>query len=134
MSIGKRLLEVRKSTGLSQAEFGKLFELSDRAYKNYELEIRDLPIRKASAIAKRYSINLNWLINGEGARNSAKHVEKMEKSLLNVERFLEAENLVTDVKGKARLLAIAYEHFSDEFNTSQEIIDLSFKGIIYGAD
>lgn len=70
MSIGQRLVEIRQPTGLSQGKFADKYGLSDRAYKNYELEIRDLPVSTALAISETEEVSLQWLLQGRGAKNT----------------------------------------------------------------
>ena len=81
MEMQERLEAVRKSTGLSQAAFGEQLGLSDRAYKNYELGIRDLPLRVALDISKQFTVNLNWLLTGEGARSTPAIGEAVEAAV-----------------------------------------------------
>jgi transcriptional regulator with XRE-family HTH domain len=78
--VGARLLEIRRTTGLSQADFGKLFDLSDRAYKNYELGIRDLPSRVAISICKKFGISANWLLLGLGSMSVENLAAAMKES------------------------------------------------------
>lgn len=86
----ERLLMVRKSTGLSQADFGSELGLSDRAYKNYELGIRKLPLDVLIDIAQKFDTSIEWLVTGEGARSAPAVGEAVEAAVIAVrEHFLE---------------------------------------------
>lgn len=87
--IQERLEMVRRSTGLSQAAFGERLGLSDRAYKNYELGIRDLPLRVALDISEKFEVNVGWLVTGDGARDAVTIGEAVEAAVIAVrEHFI----------------------------------------------
>lgn len=81
MSIGQRLAEIRQATGLSQGKFADKYGLSDRAYKNYELEIRDLPVSTALAISEKEEASLQWLLQGRGAKNTSELREAISAAI-----------------------------------------------------
>lgn len=64
--IGLRLREIRKLFELTQPVMAAAIEVSDRAYKYYEQEKRELPAIVAVRISKRFKINLEWLLTGQG--------------------------------------------------------------------
>lgn len=111
--IGSRLLEVRKKTGLNQAEFGQLFDLSDRGYKNYEQEIRDLPVKTAIQICTKFKISANWLLLGHGAKD----VPSLSEAL-----------------AKAKVLARQYRKSSDRVFDDQKITELESTFLKYLLD
>jgi len=89
-SLQERLSAIRKATGLSQAAFGAEFGLSDRAYKNYELGIRELPLAVALGIADKYDVNIAWLLTGEGARTGPEMRDALKAAVIAVrEHFIE---------------------------------------------
>jgi transcriptional regulator with XRE-family HTH domain len=64
MSIGKRIVEIRKTTGLNQTDFAELFGSSRGTYKNYERGAVDPPVSLVMKICEKYGINANWLLLG----------------------------------------------------------------------
>lgn len=64
--IGVRLKEVRKNNELTQAVMASVIEVSDRTYKYYEQEKRELPALAAIKISDAFKVNLEWLLTGKG--------------------------------------------------------------------
>lgn len=62
-------MAVRKNVGLSQVDFAARVKTSARAYKNYELGLRDVPLSVIAAIHTEFGISFDWLILGKGAAN-----------------------------------------------------------------
>lgn len=64
--IGKRLAAARKRRGLTQREAAKIFDVSESAYKNYELDKRSLPHELLAAACEEFDLDANWLLCGRG--------------------------------------------------------------------
>lgn len=64
--IGLRLKEVRKSNDLTQPVIAAAIDVSDRTYKYYEQEKRELPALAAVKISDRFNVSLEWLLTGNG--------------------------------------------------------------------
>ncbi|ASM72921.1 MULTISPECIES: helix-turn-helix domain-containing protein [Roseobacteraceae] len=64
--IGLRLREIRKINNITQPVMAAAIDVSDRAYKYYEQEKRELPTLAAVNISEAFSINLEWLLTGRG--------------------------------------------------------------------
>lgn len=64
--IGLRLREIRKINDLTQPVMAAAIDVSDRTYKYYEQEKRDLPALAAVIISDRFDVNLEWLLTGAG--------------------------------------------------------------------
>lgn len=64
--IGLRLREVRKANDLTQQVMAAAIEVTDRTYKNYEQEKRDLPAAAAITICDSFNVSLDWLLAGRG--------------------------------------------------------------------
>ncbi|MEY8098293.1 helix-turn-helix domain-containing protein [Falsihalocynthiibacter sp. S25ZX9] len=79
--IGQRLKEVRNKHGLTQPVLAAVIDVSDRTYKYYEQEKRELPALAAVKICERFNMNLEWLLTGKGP------VEKSEKRLSQICSF-----------------------------------------------
>lgn len=61
-----RLKDVRESMNLSQKAFGALLGLSQGTYQKYESGLVSTPQEILEQLAEKYSINLHWLITGDG--------------------------------------------------------------------
>ena len=66
MSIGQRLMKVRKSLKVSQVEMAKLLNCSQPNISEYEKDNIGVPISSLIIIRNTYNINLDWLLTGKG--------------------------------------------------------------------
>ncbi|GAB6075420.1 helix-turn-helix domain-containing protein [Desulfurobacterium crinifex] len=65
--IGKRLKKVRKTLGITQRNFAKEIGISEATLRRYENE-QFLPDAEVlQRLAKKFGINIHWLITGEGS-------------------------------------------------------------------
>ncbi|SEK52000.1 Helix-turn-helix [Roseovarius nanhaiticus] len=62
--VGQRMREVREELGHSQAKLAAMLELSDRAYKNYELGKREAPLSVIAEFSSKFNVDLRWLVFG----------------------------------------------------------------------
>jgi transcriptional regulator with XRE-family HTH domain len=91
--IGARLMQVRKSVDLTQAEFAEKLGVSPRAYSGYELDERDLPVSIVVKLHESFNVSANWLLLGEGAQNSEDLAQFVEDATIATLEFLDEENL-----------------------------------------
>ena len=64
MGIGERLKYIRKSEGLTQAEFGGKIGVSESAISNYESEKRPLSDSLIKLVCQTFGYYYEWLSNG----------------------------------------------------------------------
>ncbi|MBQ4824342.1 helix-turn-helix transcriptional regulator [Leisingera sp. HS039] len=64
--IGLRLRKIRKDNDLTQPVMAAVIDVSDRTYKYYEQEKRELPALAAVKICEAFGVNLEWLLIGRG--------------------------------------------------------------------
>ena len=69
------MASVRAKLKISQARAAQILEIADKSYKNYELELRDLPIPVAQRFCQQFDTNLAWLIEGESSAASEEIVQ-----------------------------------------------------------
>lgn len=67
--IGLRLLAVRNQLGYPQSKMAAILDISDKSYKNYELEKRELPLSVAVRFCEKFDQNLAWLVLGTNVPN-----------------------------------------------------------------
>ena len=123
--LSERLLTVRKQTGLSQADFGKKLGLSDRAYKNYELEIRKLPLEIAKLICREFDINIRWLLLGEGFMNAQTLGDVVEAAVIEVCTFSIKNNSPLSPQQKAKAVRFFVQHM-EEYGSISETVKCNF--------
>jgi transcriptional regulator with XRE-family HTH domain len=132
VSVGKRLLEIRKPTGSTQAAFAEAFGISDRAYKNYELDIREIPLGLAIAICERHDVSLSWLATGIGGKNPQHLQSLIETSILIVKRFLRLRNHAVSDETEARLVSLLFVYLNEHGASSQKMQDLLLEAALKG--
>lgn len=66
MSLPTRIKEIRKLEKLTQKDFGKRLTLSQSQIAGYENGTTSIPNRVINQISKEFSVNTEWLINGNG--------------------------------------------------------------------
>lgn len=66
--VGHRMREVREKAGFSQSKCAVKLNLSDRAYKNYELGKREPSLATAVLFSSKFGVDLNWLAFGNKLR------------------------------------------------------------------
>lgn len=87
MTINERIKKLRKSLGLSQAEFGKNIGVSRDVINNLDrsesaVEPKPLMIEHICSV---YNVNPDWLMHGDGEMFLAKTVEdELQEFLANV--------------------------------------------------
>lgn len=125
----ERLLAVRKSTGLSQADFGAALGLSDRAYKNYELGIRKLPLDVLIDIAHKYDTSIEWLVTGEGARSAPAIGEALEAAVIAVREHFQAVGKTPTPEKEAVIVRYVFEQMLREGGLDPERLIAYFRTV-----
>lgn len=64
MSLGERLHQVRKKTGLSQSDFAKSCRVGRSAQANFELDKQVPGGAYLIALATEYGVDIGWLLTG----------------------------------------------------------------------
>lgn len=119
--IGERLREARDQLGLSQGPFGASIGVTVNTVSNWERGAAHPPADKLALIRKKYAIDLNWLMTGEGAMmtqaecGAATSTEPVKADILQqnleaVEDGLARRRAVLDPSRKARLTVLLYKY------------------------
>ncbi|MBL4747916.1 MAG: helix-turn-helix transcriptional regulator [Magnetovibrio sp.] len=118
--FSERLLAVRKRTGLSQADFGKKLGISDRAYKNYELEIRKIPTDIAKLICREFDVDIRWLLLGEGFIKSQVLGDVVEAAVLETRAYFTEKDVSLSPKQEAKIVRFLVQQFEEHGSISEE--------------
>lgn len=129
IGLQERLLIVRKSTRLSQADFGASLGLSDRAYKNYELGIRKLPLDVLLDIAQKYETSIEWLITGEGSRSPPTTGEAVEAAVIAVREHFLATGKTPSLEKEAVIIRYVFEQILHEGGLNPERLAAYFRTV-----
>ncbi|EMX0193790.1 immunity repressor protein [Bacillus cereus] len=98
-NLGDRLRKLRKKTGKSQKEFGKIFGLSESAIGMYERNERKPDYTTLERLANYLNTSITYLITGnpnefvsytfdKDEKDIAKRVYQIRKDLMNEENLL----------------------------------------------
>jgi transcriptional regulator with XRE-family HTH domain len=112
---------------MSQAAFGAELGLSDRAYKNYELGIRDLPLAVALGISEKYDANIAWLLTGDGARSGLKIRDALKAAVIAVREHFIAEGETPSPDYESDVVQYVFDEILREGGLNSSRIDAYFK-------
>jgi transcriptional regulator with XRE-family HTH domain len=65
-NMGKRIRQLRKTLGFTQDAFAAILKVSKPAYVRYEYGKRFPPLKVIQFLYKKYRVDNNWLVTGEG--------------------------------------------------------------------
>jgi len=123
LSVNKRLLEVRKSEGLTQAAFAKKFGVSSRAYASYELGERELPSTFIVKLNSELGVNPNWLLTGKGAKTPELSNVMLIDAIVAVRTFAMFKKLKIDPEDEADLAILLLEYFQEGGSKDAAIVN-----------
>jgi len=112
---------------MSQAVFGADLGLSDRAYKNYELGIRDLPLAVALAISEKYGVNIAWLLTGDGAKSGLEVRDALKAAVVAVREHFIAENETPSPDYESNVVQYVFDEILREGGLNSPRMDAYFK-------
>ena len=95
-SIGEKLKDIRKTKGLTQAEFGQNIGFSKQAVSNIENNLSNPSIEFISKLIMFYDVNANWLIVGAGEmfNNSHEQLKSIKNEIMReVEMILKKRGI-----------------------------------------
>ena len=129
MSIGSRLLEVRKARGLNQTDVAAEIDISHGALVNYEKGTREPPASVILDFARAYKVSAAWLLTGEGRPDQTSLDEIYEISVDTAWQYLarggdpvEKESLI---KLGSALFQYLLEHGTISDTMSEKLLSLS---------
>lgn len=96
VSLGQRLLDVRKKHGLSQQEFAISIGISRSAYQSYERAEREVPFFVVRNVASQYNLDFLWLAFDDGEKRILSRNQSIISRCDKVFRFIDARLLKLD--------------------------------------
>lgn len=117
--LPERLLTIRKQTGASQGDFAKRLGVSPRAYKNYELGLRDVPLSLIESMHRELGADLSWLILGDGASSSETAQEIIRKIVFGIRSFEDANGIRLSKEKTATVFTYLFSQMSNGRNFSE---------------
>lgn len=81
LEIGRRLRDIRASTGLSQAEFADFLGTSYRSYRAYETGKRKVTTAIVLKVEEIPGVSRGWLLSGDNLELKDKDLEILQETL-----------------------------------------------------
>ncbi|MEA2029328.1 MAG: helix-turn-helix transcriptional regulator [Campylobacterota bacterium] len=92
MNFNSRLKTIREDKGLSQGQFGKVFDVSQKTISNWESGRNEPDINFLNVLSNKWAININWLLTGKGEMHlsdcNSTHIETKQRGENNVSNAL----------------------------------------------
>lgn len=79
--IGARLAAARAHKQVSQVKAAAMLQISDKTFKNYEAEKREIPLSTAVAFCEAFEVELEWLVLGTQASASGQTVNLVAETI-----------------------------------------------------
>lgn len=119
MMVGNQIKKVRTSLGLTQVNFGERLGVSRDVINNAELERATISPLLIKAIALKFAVNENWLVNGTGemfinSNGNLLEILKSKYKLSNFELKILKAYLELDVNQRKAVENFAHKIFSSE--------------------
>ena len=92
--FGERIKYLRQKEGMTQEEFGKLFDppLAQSTIGTYEKSLREMSYKNLIFLSKRFSVSLDWLL---GLTEEERPIEVFkEDNPKELREFLEQNNIL----------------------------------------
>ena len=65
----RRIRDLRKGAGLTQAKVAEIIHCSQRAYSNYESGHRDIPVELLVELASLHNVSLDYLVGNANIKS-----------------------------------------------------------------
>ncbi len=112
--VARKIRDLRKLRGLTQAQFGELLGVSNRTISNWEKEVVPVPKSAIKNICREFDVTEDWLL-GKSAKDpvspgpiapDSKLGRKEKKLLKEIEDLLESGNqaIIADLKRYIQML------------------------------
>ena len=125
MNYGIKLKEFRENYGLKQNDLAQILNISRSTYKDYELQIRIIPIKHLNLLCNYFNISLDYIFDLSNKSSYSLEKEKIDNDLF-YERFktFRKENKLSQMK-LAELLNTSHSVISD-YENKKKLISTPF--------
>ncbi len=119
MTIGSRILEVRKARGLNQTDVAAEIGISHGALVNYEKGTREPPASVILDFAVAYKVSAAWLLTGEGRPDQASLDEIYEISVDTAWQYLARGGDTVEVESLIKLGSALFQYLLEHGTISE---------------
>lgn len=117
-TFGDRMRYLRTEKNLSQAELGRLLEVSPSAIGFYERNEREPTFKLLMDMAKMFNASIDYLLCNSDERLTVENYNKqgvVDLEKLIADNRIEVHGYELDAQDKSRLSDVAYALFWDKF-------------------
>lgn len=92
MTIGERIIQIRKEQGLSQEAFGDQLGVSRQAISKWEMDQSIPDVEKLIAMSRLYNISIGWILGTEETRKSPEELTEEQQRMVEqiAQQYIEA--------------------------------------------
>lgn len=123
MTVGQRMYEIRRDSGLNQTNFGKLVGMSQSAVGVYESGERDPPVSAVVRACQTRGIDPNWLLFGSGIKYRETQLELLERAMRLGKDFTLKYEANPTREGEIELTKLYYQYLLENGTISNEMAD-----------
>ena len=111
MNYGKILKDLRTEELLTQKDIANKLNISRSTYKDYELQIKIIPIEHLNTLSNIYNVSIDYILGLSDTK-----IKKKSKKNIDVELF---KNRIKNFRKENKL---TQEKLANTFNTSHSMI------------
>ena len=98
-AVGARLKELRESRGLSQKDVSNEFIITGRStLANYELGIRDVPIKILVLYSKKFNVSTDWILKGETSSGN-REIDELVRAYSSINNEVVKKAVIRQIEG-----------------------------------
>ncbi|WP_022769947.1 helix-turn-helix domain-containing protein [Butyrivibrio sp. NC2007] len=98
-AVGARLKELRESRGLSQKDVSNEFVITGRStLANYELGIRDVPIKILVLYSTKFNVSTDWILKGETSSGNSE-IDELVRAYSSINNEVVKKAVIRQIEG-----------------------------------
>lgn len=119
MTLGQRIIQLRKAADLSQAQLAKKLGISQPALANYERDARDPPAAVLQGLCAACKANPMWLLVGIGNMHLQDMGEHFAKSVATAWAYLSENPEGVDPSKLVKLSNALFQYYMEHGTMSE---------------
>lgn len=137
MSLGEKLLSLRKKTGLSQEEVGEKLGVSRQTISKWETDQTVPELIKAKLLSQLYNVSYDYLISSSPLSGDLTNIEMIVDEIDWTSAWrkkypiLASYQVMEGINSYSQKISELYESFKKEFDFNDSDTALVLKDILY---
>lgn len=97
--VGDRLRALRERRGLSQKDVSEEFVITGRStLANYELGLRDVPIKVLLLYSKKFNVTTDWILKGEESSGNSE-IDELVRAYSSIGNAVVKKAVIRQIEG-----------------------------------